>query len=192
MFLLRKSQTGWVLLGLISLMAATRSPHFGSAMSLPDASLAAFFLAGLYLRSHWILALLLVEAGLLDYLVITYGGVSSWCVSPAYVFLIPSYAAMWWAGQWCSRFDRFSKGMLLAFAGTLPAATALAFLIANGSFYLFSGRFPEMNWVEYATGVAQYYPLYLISTLLYLGAALGLHVLLHAWHGLARREVTSG
>jgi hypothetical protein len=99
---------------------------------------------------------------------------------------------MWWAGQWCSRFDRFSKGRLLAFAGILLTATALAFLIANSGFYLFSGRFLQMNWVEYAARVAKYYPPYLISTLLYLGAVLGLHALLHAWHGLTRREVTSG
>jgi hypothetical protein len=35
---------------LAALRAATRFHHFGSAMYLPDASLAVFFLGGLYLR----------------------------------------------------------------------------------------------------------------------------------------------
>jgi hypothetical protein len=189
MFSLRKSQAGWVLLGLLSLMAATRFYHFGSMISLPDASLAVFFLAGLYVRSYWILALFLVEAGLIDYLAITYGGVSGWCVSPAYAFLIPTYAVMWWAGQWCSRFNRFTIGTFLALGGVLLTATTLAFLISNGSFYLFSGRFPEMNWLEYATRVASYYPPYLAYALLYIAVALGLHALLRARHALTAREV---
>lgn len=40
----------FVLLALFALlMAATRFHHFGSALFLPDASLAVFFLAGFYL-----------------------------------------------------------------------------------------------------------------------------------------------
>ncbi len=188
MFSLRKSQAGWALLGLLSLMAATRFDHFGSAISLPDASLAVFFLAGLYLSSYWILALFLVEAGLIDNLAITYGGISSFCVSPAYVFLIPTYAVMWWAGRWCSHYDRFNRATLLALGSVLLTATTLAFLISTGSFHLFSGRFPEMDWVEYATRVANYYSPYLTSTLLYTGIVLGLHALLSARHGPTVRE----
>ena len=78
---------------LAAVMAATRFHHFGSAISLPDASLAIFFLAGFYLRSPLLFAGFLAEAALVDYLAITYGGVSDWCISPAYVFLIPTYAS---------------------------------------------------------------------------------------------------
>src|SRR3970040_1549850 len=87
-----------VLLGLV--MAATRFHHFGSAISLPDASLAIFFLAGFYLRSPLVFAGFLAEAALIDYVAITHGGVSDWCVSPAYVFLAPTYASLWFAGRW--------------------------------------------------------------------------------------------
>lgn len=59
---------------LAGLMAATRFNHFGSPVSLPDASLAVFWLAGLYLRPYWF-ALFIVEAGLLDWASIA-GGVS--------------------------------------------------------------------------------------------------------------------
>ena len=38
-----------IFISLAALMAATRFNHFGSAVSLPDASYAVFFLCGLYL-----------------------------------------------------------------------------------------------------------------------------------------------
>src|SRR3990167_728974 len=58
---------------LAALMAATRDHHFCSALHLPDASLAIFLLAGFYLP-RWAFPVLLVEAGLADYLAINYGG----------------------------------------------------------------------------------------------------------------------
>ena len=57
-----------IFVALATLMAATRFNHFGSAVSLPDASLAVFFLGGLYLSrsargSMMIFAALILEAG---------------------------------------------------------------------------------------------------------------------------------
>ncbi|MDP3839272.1 MAG: hypothetical protein Q8Q54_10150, partial [Methylococcales bacterium] len=86
-------------LPLIALMALTRFHHFGDAFSLPDASLAVFFLAGLvFARRWWLLGFLLLEAAVIDYVAITHFNVSAFCVSAAYVFLIPTYAVMWFAG----------------------------------------------------------------------------------------------
>jgi hypothetical protein len=61
-----KNKTFGIAAALVLLMAATRYNHFGSAMALPDASYAVFFLGGLFLgRARGalaVLALLLVEA----------------------------------------------------------------------------------------------------------------------------------
>lgn len=167
-----------LLLALV--MAATRFHHFGSAISLPDASLAIFFLAGFYLRSPLFLAGLLAEAGLIDYAAITYGGVSDWCISPAYVFLIPTYASVWFAGRWYATRHLYAWRTLVPLVLALAAGTLVAFLISNSSFYLFSGRFPEMNWMEYSARVAKYLPTYATSTFLYVLFASVLHVLITA------------
>jgi len=156
------------MLAIIALMAVTRIHHFGSAWSLPDASLAAFFLAGLLVNNRLFLASLLVEAGLLDYLAINQFGVSDWCLSPAYVFLIPTYAVLWWAGRYSAK-HACSLPQTLAWA---ILATSAAFLISNGSFYLFSGRYAELAVFDYARAVAQYYQPYLASALLYTVAGL--------------------
>jgi hypothetical protein len=151
---------------LIAAMALTRFHHFGSALSLPDASLAVFFFAGFYPRRA-LFFMLFAEAILIDYLEITHG-TSSFCISPAYVFLLPAYGVMWGAGRWTAPLGCNAHALLVS-GLTLSAATSAAFLISNGSFYAFSGRFAELSWSGYADGIQQYYPSYLTFTLIYAG-----------------------
>ncbi|WP_347988247.1 hypothetical protein [Methylomonas sp. AM2-LC] len=152
---------------LMLLMAATRFHHFGTAFALPDASLAVFFLAAFWLGGRFFFAALLLEAGVIDYLAITQLGVSDYCVSPAYVFLIPTYAAMWLGGQYSRQFKAWSISNALKQCLVLMGSTSVAFMISNGSFYLLSGRFAELSVAEYFQRVGQYYPSYLGGALLY-------------------------
>jgi hypothetical protein len=153
---------------LIATMVLTRLHHFGDALHLPDASLAVFFFAGFY-RNKMFLGFLLALAGLIDYVAIA-NGTSSWCVSPAYVFLIPTYAVMWFAGRYCIIPDAYNAkkfAFYLKAMAVLALATSLAFVISNGSFYLFSGRYPDLSWMQYSSRAALYYPPYISSTLIY-------------------------
>jgi hypothetical protein len=151
----------------MALMAATRFHHFGSPFALPDASLAIFFLAGLWLGGRYVFTLLLAEAGLIDYLAITQLGVSDYCISQAYVFLLPTYAAMWLGGKWCRQFTQLTASAAIKQLAALVVASSSAFLISNGSFFLFSGRYPDGSWSQYVAGFAAYYPPYMASTLVY-------------------------
>jgi len=163
---------------LAALMAATRFHHFGSALHLPDASLAIFFLGGLYLRRTVAFAAYIGLAALVDYLAIAHVGVSDWCVTPAYAFLLPAYACLWWAGVWCSRHERHGWRRCPRLAGALLVATALAFLVSNASFYGLSGYFGELSLAEYAARVARYFPPYLVSAMAYVAAAIAFEALI--------------
>lgn len=158
--------------GLMGLMAATRFHHFGNVTTLPDASLAVFFLAGLLLASPWIFVLLLIEAALIDYLAIQYGGVSDWCVTPAYLFLVPTYGVMWLGGRLsqASPLDQWQGWAVTS--GTLLAATVNAFLISNFSFYYLSGYFGQISVLEYSQQTLPYAVPYLTWTLIYVFAVL--------------------
>lgn len=168
--------------GLALLMAATRYNHFGSAVSLPDASLAVFFLAGFFLAWRTWPALLgfvvlLLEAGGMDYYATATQGVSNWCITPAYWFLVPTYASLWLGGWFAVRQDHTWRG--LTTSGVVAwLATTIAFLISNISFYLLSGRVSDMSAAEYASAVAKYYPPYLGGSLPYLAVAALLYVVL--------------
>ena len=163
-----------VLLAL--LMAATRPHAIGALTHLPDASIAIFFAAGFYL-GRWLLFVLYFSfAVLLDFLSITAGGVSSFCVTPAYGFLIPTYAAAWQAGLMFRKHYALSGRAALIFTALAFAAASVAFLISNGSFYLLSGYYAEPDWAEYWRGLGLYYPYYLTSALAYLAALGVIHV----------------
>lgn len=160
---------------LAALMAATRSHHFATALHMPDASVAVFFLAAFYLGRTVYLPLLLLEAGFIDYIAITYAGVSDWCVTPAYGFLVPTYAAMWLGGRWYA--GRHGNGWpsLVPLAASAFVSASIAFLISNGSFYLLSGRYTDVSWVEYTARVGLYYGSYVSNALLYVALAAVLH-----------------
>ena len=148
-------------IALMILMAATRFHHFGDAISLPDASLAVFFLAGLWFGGIALFATLVLEAGLIDYIAITQFSVSDFCISPAYVFLIPAYAAVWFGGRVSASFSSQSFSHLAVKFMLLIIGISVAFLISNGSFYLLSDKYPDTSWAEYTSRFMQYFPSYL-------------------------------
>jgi hypothetical protein len=182
-------QTKYLPIPLIALMVLTRFHHFGDALHLPDASLAVFFFAGLY-RKPALLAFLLLLAALIDYLAIA-NGTSAYCISPAYVFLIPTYGVMWLAGRYCSHYKAFDfVGLSLNF-GILMLASTAAYIISSGSFYLFSGRFDAVSWSQYIASGIQYYLPYVGSTLLYAAAGYALVKLLAFLPALQSRRTSA-
>ncbi len=160
------------------LMWITRGSHFDSIYNLPDASLAIFLAAGFYLRKTWPLIWLMALAALLDYVAITYNGVSDFCVSPAYFFLIPTYACMWLAGRWlAARYKGALKNAVeLVFASVI--STNIAFHISSGSFYLISGRFSDLSWATYGERVAAYLPSYVTIACGYIALFAVLHIIM--------------
>ncbi len=171
-----------IILTLISLMAATRMHHFGTALHLPDASLAVFLLAGFLFASPLLFGGLFLEAVALDYVAITQLGVDNYCVTPAYWFLLPTYAVLWFAGRYVARHHQDSLRGLGLFAAISLLAVNLAFVISNGSFYLLSGKFADMSMAEYASRMTQYYVPYVSGAVIYLLSAVMLYVLLARRH----------
>jgi hypothetical protein len=179
-------QAEYLPIPLIALMVLTRFHHFGDVLHLPDASLAVFFFAGFY-RKKALFVFLLVMAGLIDYIAIA-NGTSSWCVSPAYVFLIPTYAVMWFAGRYCSAFKSLKMTELAMQFGVVTLATSVAFLISNGSFYTLSGRYPDLSWGQYFSRVAMFYPPYVSSALLYMVLGYSIMMLIISLPALAAKH----
>ncbi|HZD53091.1 MAG TPA: hypothetical protein VE175_08590 [Woeseiaceae bacterium] len=191
MIILGRRQQFMIGLILAAVMAATRFNHFGSSLSLPDASLAVFFIAGIYLRRTIWFPILIVEAGLMDWASI-WGGVSDWCVTAAYGFLIPTYASLWFAGRWYARRARIEWRTLLPLLGSLGTALVVAFTISNASFYLLSGYFDELGWRDYVRGVIGYFPAYAGYTLLYTAGALAVQAFALALPGRFRPASSGG
>ena len=171
---------------LALLMAVTREHH--SVLHhfdvLPDASWAIFFLAGFWLRGagRWAFPLLMAEAVLIDYLVISGQGLDFWshyCVSVAYWFLIPSYFSLWLGGSWLAKRQ---NGLSLKTLGLGVAALLISwcacYLISNGSFYWLSNSVPLPRSVAaWTANLGDWYLPFLETTVVYVVVGAVLHVL---------------
>lgn len=164
-------------IALAALMAATRGQQFAPlGQHLPDASLAVFFLAGFYLGGFRSFLALFAFATLIDLTAIGWGGVSGYCLTPAYWLLVPAYGAVWAAGRWYRGRHRESVSTLPVLAGTLLVSGIAAEALASGGFYLFSGRFAELSLIGLGHSLVDYLPGTLLALLLYVGLAAPVHV----------------
>jgi len=168
-----------IFLGLTALMLATRFHHFGSALHMPDASLAIFFVAGFYLRRVAFFAFLGAEAVLIDYVAVNFAGISTWCITPAYGALALSYLVAWAGGYWISRNASFNTAFALRLTLTAFAATSTGFLIADGAFYWLSGRIVEPNWTGYWSHMTLYFASFVGAACAYIAAAALLQGVVH-------------
>lgn len=176
-----QNRTFQIAAALAALMAMTRFNHFGSAVALPDASYAVFFLAGLFLgggrAAIAILLSLLAGAVLIDCYAINFQNVSAWCVTPAYAGLQLAYVALWFMGRSFARFYTLNLRGVGGLLGMAILAGSVAFWIANATFFLFAGYFDNMNLIEYISRVAGYHLSYVAVMLVYVGLAVGVHAL---------------
>ncbi len=186
--MLTLSNRNQILIGavLALLLIATRGQHFATLHSLPGATWAVFFLAGIYLRPLRILPAMLVFVWGLDFtphllggatLAEIVGGGQAFCLTPAYLFLLPAYTALWFAGRWYARRYRFEWRTLLPLTAAAFAGAAVCELFSSGGFYFFSGRFNDPTFAEFGARLVKYFPGDLQSLAFYVGIASTVHAL---------------
>lgn len=173
---LTKTQQAGIGAALAALMVATRGHHFATLQALPSASWAVFFLAGLYLRPWQAFPAFLALAASLDFAAVTWGGVSNFCTSPAYPFLIPAYGSLWLAGRWYAGRHAMRGSTLLPLAASLLAGATFCELWSSGGFYFLSGRFAEPTFAEFLPRVMRYFPRGLESFGFWIAVAGGVHI----------------
>ncbi len=172
-----------IALAIALMVIVTRGHHFASIDFLPSASYAAFFIAGYYLRSSIMFIALLALCAGLDMAAVTWGGVSNFCVTPAYGFLLPAYGTMWLAGRWTAANTSWAFSSLFKLSGMVVVASAVAQFFSSGGFYFFGGRYPDPTLVEFGARLVKYYPKQLEAIAFWVVVALIVHVVF----GLAKR-----
>lgn len=168
-------------LALCLLMALTRSGLFGSHA---NASWAVFFLGGAFLHGIGAFAVLCALAGVIDVVSLLRGG-SAACMSPAYVFLVPAYGLLWWAGRWAGFAQR---GHLLRVALAILLGTTGAFVITSGSYFVLSKHYAMTSLASFSMQVAPELPEYLLTSVLYVSAGYALAAALRAARLAAARR----
>jgi len=152
--------------------------HFGP---VPDASWAAFFLAGFYLRgsSRWAFPVFMALAVAVDFVVIRGQGLdffAHYCMSAAYWFLVPAYLSLWAGGMLVRRYYRQADGKALAvLAVSLVASVVVCHLLSQGSFYWLSDSVTEPSMAGWWKNYSDWFVPYLRTTAIYVGLAVIVH-----------------
>lgn len=160
---------------LATVLAVTRSHHYATLAVLPDASWAVFFLAGVYLPSAAVLPALLALAGVVDLAAFAWGGVDTFCYTPAYVALLPAYGALWLAGRWYARQHRDALRTLVPLAAATGVGATLCELFASGAFYFYSGRVAAPTLNGFLANETAYFPPCLMAMTFYVALAVLVH-----------------
>ena len=168
-----------VVFALLALwMAATRFSHAGAAWLPPDASWAVFFIAGFYLGGEWrwALGMLLIEAVGIDFLAIRHYGISNYCATLAYWFIVPAYSVLWLGGAWLHRHYRQAALPDLArLCASLLFSVTLCYVITNASSYWLGGRIAHPDLSGWWSHFTLWYEHFLVVPCAYVGLAALIH-----------------
>ena len=159
---------------LLAIMIVTRG---GYVSHIQDASWAIFFLVGFYLRNYIGLPILILSAVAIDFAMIAArGGHQDFYLTPSYLFIVPAYSALWFAGRYvANKYSESLKG-LLTFVGAAVIGIVACDLISSGGFYWMSASIVELSMAEFLSRLIEFMPLYLKSTILYLSIAAVIHM----------------
>ncbi|MBT0667447.1 hypothetical protein HT136_03590 [Novosphingobium profundi] len=161
---------------LAALMLLTRSHAVTHLEHVPSTALASFFALGYFVRRIGGFVALFALAYAIDVVSMSVLGVSDFCYTPAYAMLVPAYGVMWLAGRFAARMPERLYA-LPAMAALLLSATLVSHLFSSGGFYFLGGRYAEPTIAEFANRFARYFPVSLISSLVWGGIAAALWTL---------------
>lgn len=130
---------------LVLMILLTRSNYL-SAVHLPDFTLPALIIAGMYIGGFMVAFLLIVSAILVDNYAIFYQGISANCITEAYSILLLLYYLVYYLAKFIPTFIigfnlKFIKSVVFVIA-----IISLEWLLATASYYAFT----EAAWSDFA------------------------------------------
>ena len=159
---------------LLVIMFLTRG---GLVAHVQDASWAIIFLVGFYLRNYLGLPLVMLSAIAIDFAVIAArGGHQDYYLTPSYLFIIPAYSVLWFAGRLvANKYSESLKGLLFFIAAAV-VGTVICDVISSGGFYWMSSSVVNLSTAEFTSRIIEFLPLSLKTTLFYLSIAAVTHM----------------
>ena len=141
---------------MILLMIATRghANWLSSIIHLPDFTVPALFIAGIYLRQFWGAFLIIISAIAIDNYAIVYEGVSANCITPAYSVLPFTYYAIFWVGKYIGSLNIDTS--IIKNALIIIVATSAQWLVATSSYYFFTATYAKTGWTNFPAYLAQW------------------------------------
>ncbi len=153
---INKTKTIFAVFIMVLLMIATRghANWLDSLVHLPDFTIPALFIAGVYLRKFWVAFVIIISAVAIDNYAIVHEGISANCITPAYSVLPLTYYGIFWVGKYMSSLNintDIIKNTLI-----IIAATSTQWLVATSSYYFFTTTYAKTGWSNFPAYIAQW------------------------------------
>lgn len=162
---LDKTKIAFAILIMSLMIVATRghSSWVSAFVHLPDFTLPALFIAGVYLRNILVPIFLIALAMGVDWYVITYNSVSDFCVTDAYSMLVPAYLAMYFGGSMLNSLTTDSAKSFVNISAVVMTAGFTSWLISSASFYWMAPYFTDPSIAGFMPRIEQYAPSAMMS-----------------------------
>lgn len=159
---------------LIILLVLTRVEYIPF---LQDATWTVFFLLGFYLRNTFVFAIFILVVFIIDFTQIAArGGHQDFFLAPSYLFIIPAYFSLWFAGKtFAKNYSEDLKG-LIVFLLCAISGIILCQLISSGGYYWMSLNVIDLSVKEFIYRTLEFLPLALKINLQYLVLSFILHL----------------
>ncbi|MBT4746869.1 MAG: hypothetical protein HOO11_02575 [Candidatus Thioglobus sp.] len=141
---------------MIILMIATRghANWLSSLVHLPDFTIPALFIAGVYLRKFWVAFVIILSTIAIDNYAIVHEGISANCITPAYSVLPFTYYGIFWVGKYISSLKIDTS--IVKNALVVIAAVSAQWLIATASYYFFTATYAKTAWANFPAYAQQW------------------------------------
>lgn len=153
---INKTKTIFAVFIMVLLMIATRghSNWLSSIVHLPDFTIPALFIAGVYLRKFWVAFVIIISAIAIDNYAIIHEGVSANCITPAYSILPFTYYAIFWVGKYMNSLKIDSS--IVKNALIIIVTTSAQWLVATSSYYFFTATYAKTGWTNFPDYIMQW------------------------------------
>lgn len=153
---INKIRTVFAVFIMVLLMIATRGHNnwISSIVHLPDFTIPALFIAGVYLRKFRVAFVIILSAIAIDNYAIVHEGIGANCITPAYSVLPFTYYGIFWIGKYISSLKIDSNIIKNTFV--VVAASSTQWLIATSSYYFFTGAYAKTGWTNFYAYVTQW------------------------------------
>lgn len=165
---------------MIILMIFTRGHNnwLSALVHLPDFTIPALFIAGVYFRDWRVAVLIITSAIMIDNYVIFYQGVSANCITPAYSVLLLAYYGVFLSGRFIQSLNVTNWQGFVKTATFVVIVTSLEWLVATSSYYAFT----VSPWSNFPSYVMRWAPTEILSVLEWMSGTIILFSLNHRFN----------
>jgi hypothetical protein len=141
---------------MVLLMIATRGHDnwLSSIVHLPDFTLPALLIAGVYFRHFGVVFTLILSAVAIDNYAVIHQGISANCITLAYSVLPLTYYGVFWSGKYLN--SLIVDKNIVKNSAIVVVAISTQWLVATSSYYYFTDAYAKTGWGDFPAYAAHW------------------------------------